>query len=266
MKQNQLQLININRIQADQHDWKYHMHANHHVLEIMVVCSGSGNLYTSSMILPFHKGQIVVINPDISYGMSSDNNHPITVISFHYKANNNEFPNDFIIKNEYNPIIQVKEYEELLILLSQSTYELNHTQTYHNLCQSYLQSIFEIFRILIPTSQKIKVTYGQKTMKDIMDYLDSHYTEKINIHALGDKFGMDPSYMMRRFKKISGVTINTYITNSRIGHAQHLLQTTNKSFNQIAFECGFDTVQYFHTVFKKTTGMTPSQYKKTILT
>ena len=65
----------------------------------------------------------------------------------------------------------------------------------------------------------------------------------------------------RRIKSITGFTTTEFIAQMRMAKAKKLLDETDKPINIIAMECGIDNVPYFNTIFKKTTGMTPTQYK-----
>jgi len=57
----------------------------------------------------------------------------------------------------------------------------------------------------------------------------------------------------------------TYLTNYRIGEAKRLIQESNLNFSQIALAVGYDNIYYFSTIFKKHTGMTPTEYSKSLL-
>ena len=69
-------------------------------------------------------------------------------------------------------------------------------------------------------------------------------------------------YISRLFKQINGMGISEYISLERINKAKDLLVTTSDSMQNIATATGFDTAQYFSLVFKKTTGVSPSEYRR----
>ncbi len=65
----------------------------------------------------------------------------------------------------------------------------------------------------------------------------------------------------RKIKAISGVTTQKYIHNIRIATAKRLLTDTDLYLDQVALRCGIDSTAYFCNVFKKATGMTPTQWR-----
>lgn len=72
---------------------------------------------------------------------------------------------------------------------------------------------------------------------------------------------MSYSKFRKIFKEYTGFAPSQYIQEVRINKAKEMLTNTSKSIKEIAFELGYDNKDYFFTVFKKTTGMTPINYK-----
>jgi len=64
------------------------------------------------------------------------------------------------------------------------------------------------------------------------------------------------------FKESTGMTPNDYWLRLRIEHAQALLSSSTLPVTKIAMDSGFSTSQYFSTVFKKYTGISPSEYRE----
>lgn len=96
---------------------------------------------------------------------------------------------------------------------------------------------------------------------NVLKYIDDHYNESICINELAYKYGLSPRTLLRYFKKFLGTTPSNFITQKRIEKAQILFQSSNK-VNQIARIVGFSDPLYFSTVFKKHTGISPSQFIK----
>ena len=66
------------------------------------------------------------------------------------------------------------------------------------------------------------------------------------------------------FAQETGLTFTQYLTALRIGKAKELLETTEKRSSQIALEVGYNDAHYFSYLFKKNTGLTPSEYRRSI--
>ena len=72
----------------------------------------------------------------------------------------------------------------------------------------------------------------------------------------------NPHYISRIHKLVTGENLSSYITCQRIKKARALLSTTDISITDIARSCGFDSPQYFATVFKKVEKVAPQVYRE----
>jgi AraC-like DNA-binding protein len=79
---------------------------------------------------------------------------------------------------------------------------------------------------------------------------------------VADLLHLTESNFCKFFKKATGKTYSDYLNEMRINEACRLLVQTEKSVNQIAFDCGFETLSYFNRVFLNKKGITPSGYRK----
>lgn len=102
----------------------------------------------------------------------------------------------------------------------------------------------------------------ESKLKDVLHYLDEHYTEDISLDSLADRFYISKYYLSREFKKAFGTTIIQYILAKKITNAKELLRYSNASIEDIAGLCGIGDASYFNKVFKKIEGCTASEYRK----
>ena len=95
-----------------------------------------------------------------------------------------------------------------------------------------------------------------------LQFIQENYNENIAINELAERYGMSPNYFSSVFKKeLKQSTVN-YITEFRIKKAREFLVETDKSVVEIAKKVGYEDSQYFFRVFKKSTGLTPLQYRQ----
>lgn len=99
-------------------------------------------------------------------------------------------------------------------------------------------------------------------LKNILHYLDEHYTENLSLDQLAEQFYISKYYLSREFKKEYGITIIQYVLAKKITNAKELLRYSNSSIEEIARLCGIDDASYFNKVFKKMEGCTASEYRK----
>lgn len=93
-------------------------------------------------------------------------------------------------------------------------------------------------------------------------YLDNHYYEDLSLERISQIFGISPGYASQLFNQRMGTSYVNYITALRISHAKELLSATQLDNSVIAARCGFSSVNYFYRVFKRSTGLTPSDYRQ----
>jgi|GEM_PF-326845 len=98
--------------------------------------------------------------------------------------------------------------------------------------------------------------------KKVISYIKGHYNENIGVERIARHVCLSPSYLIHRFKKQFGMNLTECIAMIRIENAKVLLKSTNASIGAIAHEVGYQDQCYFTKVFKKHTGCTPKEYRK----
>lgn len=98
-------------------------------------------------------------------------------------------------------------------------------------------------------------------IKKASRYVHNHLSEPIRLQDVADYVGLSPNYFSSLFKKEMDLAFADYVNHTRIKESQYLLQTTNHTILDIAISVGFNNQNYFTTIFKKTTGITPKQYR-----
>ena len=94
-----------------------------------------------------------------------------------------------------------------------------------------------------------------------LNYIDSHFNEKITLADIAEKLDLNPCYLATLFKKEKGETFGSYLLHMRIQTAQALLIRTEHSYSQIALSLAFCSQSHFTRTFKKETGYTPKEYR-----
>ena len=101
-----------------------------------------------------------------------------------------------------------------------------------------------------------------RVMDEAVAWLSQHAGENISIMRLVDFMGYSRSRLFELFRKHTGLSPADYLSRHRIRMACELLSATEKGIAEIARECGFSSVQYFHASFRKQMGLTPSRWRR----
>ena len=100
----------------------------------------------------------------------------------------------------------------------------------------------------------------------IKDYLRAHYNEDITLTSLAEQFHFSPEYVSRLFKRLDGQPPSRYLTTLRIEESKRLIrESAYLNLRMIAKLVGYPDAHYFSRIFRKVTGMTPTEYKQSAL-
>lgn len=102
---------------------------------------------------------------------------------------------------------------------------------------------------------------GTLEIMRVEEYIGAHYTQAVTVQQIACAFHVDPEHLGRMYRKKLGKSIHQSISEKRIDYACRLLRTSEIAVQEVAGLSGFSDPFYFNKVFKKTVGMTPSQYR-----
>ena len=105
----------------------------------------------------------------------------------------------------------------------------------------------------------------ERTITGITRYLQEHLADEMSLSVLAEEFHLNPQYISQLFKSEIGVNFLVYLTNIRMEKAKKLLLSTALSIAEVAEQSGYGDYRVFTKVFKKSEGITPSQYRRDFL-
>ncbi len=154
-------------------------------------------------------------------------------------------------KGEVNPVVlhQISEKYETLIERQTSVADLQNLAK--KMVFEYTEAVHET--VTDPYSPFIKRA---------ADELLLNLGHPIKLTDLAKELKVDPSYLSRKFKQVTGNTVTEFVNESRIRVAQEYLLRGENSITEISLMLGFNDVSYFTRVFKKETGVTPTEYQQ----
>lgn len=99
---------------------------------------------------------------------------------------------------------------------------------------------------------------------DIIDYLDENLNDEISIENIAGKFHFNRYYLMKLFKKITGITILEYANHQKIKSSLDDIAKTDDKILKIALKNGFNSLEYYSETFYKVIGTSPTQFRKVV--
>lgn len=96
----------------------------------------------------------------------------------------------------------------------------------------------------------------------VLEYIKKHYAEKITLDELAELEHISKSYLSRKFKQRTGLSVISYINQVRIERSKQFLMVSELDVNEIAYQVGFDSPKYFHRVFKEIVGESPAIFRR----
>ena len=104
---------------------------------------------------------------------------------------------------------------------------------------------------------------NRSILRTAVDFIDSHYMdEEISLNTVANVANVSSNHFSALFSQNMGQTFIEYLTTLRMNKAKELLRCTGMRSSEIAGEIGYKDAHYFSYLFKKTQGMTPSDYRK----
>ena len=114
---------------------------------------------------------------------------------------------------------------------------------------------------LFPNTKSHKQQEYLQKFNDVLDYIDSHYTEELTLDDIADFSGFSKYHFTRLFKQYTDSTFYDYLSFRRIKSAEELLAKPELSITEIALQSGFSSISTFNRIFKQKKGCTPSEYR-----
>ena len=165
----------------------------------------------------------------------------------------NDFNLDNISVIRFKDISSVQEYYEKIVPLMQSRKMSDYVQ---------LSACIYAFLLYISNCSNRTSDDIPEVLSQILRDMHSSFFEHYRMSEYAARASVSKATMERMFKRYLGVSPQEYLIKIRIETAQVIIQGSNNSFQEIAKRVGYKNLYHFSASFRKVTGMTPSEYKK----
>jgi AraC-like DNA-binding protein len=258
------------RYQVPFFQFKWHYHPEY---ELTYIVKGNGYRIVGNSYEYFNDGDLVLLGNHLPHTWSGKLNDDIksdaVVIQFskEFIAPFLGLKESLLIKNMLDTSVRGIRFEpdEELVSKIIALTETNGVDKILKLI-SVLDDLSKKQPILIASNSFHNVVSKKNEMRinKVCLYIQNNFYTKISLKEVADLIFLTESNFCKFFKKATGKTYSDYLNELRINEACRLLVQTEKSINQISFECGFESLSYFNRVFLSKKEMTPSKYRKSI--
>ena len=252
---------------------------------IWVFCeTGCCYFQINTQTIMLEEGHAIFIPANTLYTRMSYENSLCKMFYIHFQAEHMELTNlNTFLQNqkflqENHPYLYIpqtvnlqKNQAEVIKLLRQlRDTGINYIGSYRKLISSLLFLEFlvkfedEYLKTLNVNKVSVENSFPEPLRKTVQ-YIQINYRQKITMEKLSKISGYTDQHLIRLFKKHLNTTPIKYINDTKCHHAISMLRNETLSIQEIAYELGFITPNYFSRLFKKLTGMTPLEKRIAIL-
>ena len=257
------QLESITKSKYDS-DWHSTLHT-HPFTELFYVVDGKGEFNIQGQRFPVKPNDFVIINPQVEHTELSSPDEPLEYIVL--GINGLSFSNLTPVSEGGHPFSFFNlrdEQKDILRYLNAMVQEAtSQSMSYELVCHNLLEIL--LIKILRHQHFDLEVGKQSKATKDISfikHYLETYYHESIQLEDLASMTHLSRFYISHSFKKEIGMSPMEYLIDIRIKESKILLRTTKYSISQVADIVGFTTPTYFSKQFRKSTGISPTDYRE----
>lgn len=256
----------------------------HQQMEVMLITNGSGAIKTSNdNIIDVEAGDVLIFDSMQPHQLFYiDEAEPFDTLSVEfdirgfvteeYKVFDMEDLDRFFIKLHNAECVISRETKSAskiknLLCLMEEEFENENKGSNHVIRAQMLVLYAVLLQYFdeVYDTKSLKKSNQSAAVEKTMIYINQNLNENLTLDTLAKIANMNKTYYSTTFKKVTGVSVWEYILNMRIELAISYLVMNKETYNisEIAQLCGFNNATNFNKTFKKVTGKTPSEYKKT---
>lgn len=231
--------------------------------QLIYIASGKGEFYFNGKKEIVTAGNMVIYRPKEEqryyyYGVDQTE-----VYWVHFTGNNvKNILRKYGISDEKHTIYTGTSLEYKRIFTSIINELMFCKNDYEELCVYHLMELLIlIHRLPVEKPRKRNLAIMQK-MEEAVDFFSSNYNSPISIDDYAHSHNFSISWFIQSFKQYTGTTPAQYILFLRISNAKNLLENTSYNISEISQAIGYENPLYFSRIFKKQSGLSPSEYRK----
>ncbi|WP_019912244.1 helix-turn-helix transcriptional regulator [Paenibacillus sp. HW567] len=242
---------------------------SHELTELYYLTEGERVYFVDDRVVTVHKGELILIPGRELHATSSSEIAEFERILINYDPGLLPAPLQTEAQWFQHPRyrlfrLTLREQNEAEGLLHRMLEECRLQRPYY---ETAIVTLFTELMLLLQRSENTSQTGETKhplhhLVTDVATFIRDHYRETLTLEKTAGHFFISPSYLSRVFHRLTGFHFREYIVHVRVREAERLLAGTSVKIQEIASLVGFEHLSHFNKTFKKSTGLTPLQYRK----
>ena len=234
----------------------------HENLELLCFLDGEGHVLYDGMRLAVRKGDIVAVNSYTPHRIVSDSNLPhfCLIIDKRFCVYHDIDPSQLT----FQPLIRDDPQVSALFRQVMDTYENREGPLGSARIKSAVLNLLLHLCLHHSTPRTVDRLTQDPSLGHIhraIGFMKANLSQKLTVDQIAASAGLSKFHFLREFKRITGYTLIDYLNTIRCDYARSLLERGQYSVKETAFLCGFTNCSYFSSVFRRHTGLLPSQIK-----
>ena len=227
---------------------QFKLHA-HNCYEIIYFAVGSGKVFINGKSYQVSTGSYCIIPPYAEHIEELEGYGEIFFIGFEFNSPS------YILKEGIHYINTITEQSYFHNIFD----EFKKQQSGFDIAAEYLLRLFLVTLLRNANTNNLKC----KDLNYIKEYIEQYADQKIDFGQLALFSGYSYDYFRYLFRQKFGLSPQEYMVNVRLENAKRLLETSDLSCTEIAYNCGFSNSAQMTSMFKKKYGKTPKTFKIT---
>ncbi|WP_152404385.1 AraC family transcriptional regulator [Paenibacillus cellulositrophicus] len=268
-------------IQYGGHDEDMQLHKHIDFCELVIVLNGHATHIVNNEASFIKKGNVFVINGATQHAYKDPYDFKICNIMFKpdmlkyagpdLRASQG-FQALFILEPLYRHLhpyesklnIPLSNLEHVASVISDMIDEYHHRhQGYQTMLASRFMEL-AVYLSRLYEHQDQGVESNLMHLANAVSYIEDHYLEPVTLEEIADKSRISVRHLNRIFRAYYQTSPMAYLQRLRLERACILLKQTNLSITEISYECGYNDSNYLTRQFRKTYGMTPKSFRKSV--
>jgi len=122
-----------------------------------------------------------------------------------------------------------------------------------------------IIPAVLTAAKRQGATQGERIVREVQKLIETHYDQSLSLQHIADSRFVNPDYLSRLFKKMTGLNFVDYLADTRIRKAMELMRVPTYKNYEIARKVGYEDYRYFSQIFKKKTGKTIGEFRSDLV-